>query len=1167
MLANQFAVLSDIELSDLSDTDQSDKEENNESLPVTSQPVTSQPVTSQPVTSHLKNMNLKGSSGKRKRIFKQGYRKRKRKPTLNLDIGDNVVFESKGGEVGKTSLYVGKVKTKVDNDSYILESDACEGREYKITYQDNPKPMRELILVSSDLKKGGTVLVAWQITSGFVELIPGQIFEIVGEDYIWVKSLYGVCVKVHVDNCVKTTSEKQVINEVMDVNVSYEELNIVRLMLSATQCELDTVRSTYQNTLKQLQTKVKDCTKLEQQTKKLNELYTQALETTEQYRHDLLESTKTSQTVQTLETIITAQQKDLDELSKRILTTQQALADLREAYQAQTHEIEELRNENRQLKQLNQNHYEMRKTNGTVQGKKIGNKTRPSSFLPISLPNHENPSSSASKRTLHRRGEQLSQVLKLISARQNPSSADVIQTLAAFLRQNPDIAIPACKSAKINFATELNAKDAVDLKVLLRLPMTRMRDLRRFLSKFGVKLLPSDKHLYNEMKVRQYQSEDMVEVGVMNLRKTAHAMESPVAFFRVRNLEDYVISHIEKQMELGNTWSHDHFNKELWIKIGGDKGGTTTKLAFQFVNQNNSNSAAATNILSMFEATDTYCNMAHVFGNFTDQLAALQQKKTITINGIVHPLRIFYFGDTEYLCKSFGHMGCASSYPCLWCNIQLKLLRNTNGAPHCPMRLVNNKYVPNEDWPTSRTQESFQQDVANLLAEEEDEADRSRISGRDHHSISRRPLLPLPSDLLQIVPPSLHILLGLVVRYFKLIEKKCQHLDQGDMQDGVEQLDSSWRTISEIAKKAELELRENQDALNEELEILQSLQQAAKGRSVKGMTNDACCMPLCKLKNCSPNEVKKTDISWIRCIECGEGQTKGWFHSYCVGLSKEESESDENDDFVCPICSGEVSGPEDIIKLQQDRVNSHKALVNDKKTEYTSKKKALDDIYDEVVKNRGSFETNLNDTLKKIGVQRQAYHSQCFVGNHCKIILSKIELLLDVIPACVFKNNMLGLFKRLRSIFRLFKSEFLTDIEVRALCVRCWELGTWFPKKFPNESIPPKLHMLICHVPEFVQKWRTVGLLSEHGLESVHKDINSIERIYCTVRHSEEKMRLVIGNHQQRSNTDTASIQVSPKNKKTCYMFEKTGCKGRYVLRFKGSEERVCKKCGHVVNI
>ena len=210
----------------------------------------------------------------------------------------------------------------------------------------------------------------------------------------------------------------------------------------------------------------------------------------------------------------------------------------------------------------------------------------------------------------------------------------------------------------------------------------------------------------------------------------------------------------------------------------------------------------------------------------------------------------------------------------------------------------NGKWVNDDSWPKSRTLRSYQQDLANLLAEEEDETGRTRVSGRDYHSIARKPIIPLPFDILQIVPPSLHIILGLVVRFFKHIEEKCKQLDQGtaqdhDVHDVQDVEDEQWQADSEAAKGAELYMREAREVLDEETLILNQLIQAKRGRSTNGLTTDACCMPLCKLAISKPEEVNINDVSWIRCMTCGEGQTKGWFHTYCVGISGTEYENTE----------------------------------------------------------------------------------------------------------------------------------------------------------------------------------------------------------------------------------------------------------------------------------
>ncbi|XP_072027742.1 autocrine proliferation repressor protein A-like [Amphiura filiformis] len=273
------------------------------------------------------------------------------------------------------------------------------------------------------------------------------------------------------------------------------------------------------------------------------------------------------------------------------------------------------------------------------------------------------------------------------------------------------------------------------------------------------------------------------------------------------------------------------------------------------------------------------------------------------------------------------------------------------------------KWIPDEDWPENRTLHSFQQDIANLLAEEEDGAS-ARVSGRDHHSISKRPILPLPSDIKQIVPPSLHIILGLVVRYFKLLETECRKLDQDGVQCRDEQLANTWQKSSEDAKQAEVLLHEAREALQEENDILDGLQKACRGRVRNGMVLQPCSMPLCKLHVSKPKGVNPKDIPWIQCVNCGEGDSKGWFHDFCVGMTEEDASSEENDGFVCPVCTGDVAGPNDVIEIQEERVAKQKEQVEQTNEDYENKKQVLDSVYEKVVNSRGSLEKQLNDKLE-----------------------------------------------------------------------------------------------------------------------------------------------------------------------------------------------------------
>ena len=129
-------------------------------------------------------------------------------------------------------------------------------------------------------------------------------------------------------------------------------------------------------------------------------------------------------------------------------------------------------------------------------------------------------------------------------------------------------------------------------------------------------------------------------------------------------------------------------------------------------------------------------------------------------------------------------------------------------------------------------------------------------------------------------------------------------------------------------------------------------------------------------------------------------------------------------------------------------------------------------------------------------VKTQAF--QCFVGNHCKLIMVHAHELTAVI-----ENGEKGkLWKSFRqSDPRYFESPFLSDEEVKDVRNSCWELGNWLLPISPmNLSHPNYTSFLTRHIPECAQGWRTLGLLTEQVLEVIHVRINSIEDVYCKIR-------------------------------------------------------------------
>lgn len=73
--------------------------------------------------------------------------------------------------------------------------------------------------------------------------------------------------------------------------------------------------------------------------------------------------------------------------------------------------------------------------------------------------------------------------------------------------------------------------------------------------------------------------------------------------------------------------------------------------------------------------------------------------------------------------------------------------------------------------------EELVQDLADNKADPRKRGD-TKANGQYHHSLALDPILPIIHDLTHVVPPVLHIMLGLVVRFYRSIEDLCKKCDQ-----------------------------------------------------------------------------------------------------------------------------------------------------------------------------------------------------------------------------------------------------------------------------------------------------------------------------------------------------------------------------------------------------
>ena len=76
------------------------------------------------------------------------------------------------------------------------------------------------------------------------------------------------------------------------------------------------------------------------------------------------------------------------------------------------------------------------------------------------------------------------------------------------------------------------------------------------------------------------------------------------------------------------TWHNDRIPQdEIWVKFGGDKGGSSFKMNFQILNVENPNSVNNTYVFTAFMASDTVFNLHVALDRYKDQIEELQRTK------------------------------------------------------------------------------------------------------------------------------------------------------------------------------------------------------------------------------------------------------------------------------------------------------------------------------------------------------------------------------------------------------------------------------------------------------------------------------------------------------------------------------------------------------------
>jgi hypothetical protein len=699
------------------------------------------------------------------------------------------------------------------------------------------------------------------------------------------------------------------------------------------------------------------------------------------------------------------------------------------------------------------------------------------------------PTTQASTEAIRKRVDILHTVVKLLSGSRNMDDevAEWVALLSEYLQRHKCIAV-GLKNSHINvIQRRLTAQE--DVKIWLQLNMTgnQRNKLVSSLHKLGLNIFAPNY---------------VFEAARKQLQLTAHYLFSYVTLTEgpgrgclvVSDIKAALTQKITELQSAGKLLELERFGGEVWVQIGGDKGGGTTKLIASIVNAQNSSSVHNLLLIGLYQGTDNAENLRTAFSDFTGQLQQLTTLPVRQEDGSIKdaPVKLFLIGDTMFISHVLGHMTTSALFPCPFCLV-----------PKADLQTVGQLDI--EKVYTERTIESYCQSATIITT--------TRNKSADTHSVSRPPLFHISTK--NHCPPLLHIILGTGTALYKSLEEMCIKRDQ----ENVGIFDNK-KSKASLAEKIELVNCANSELIELRRIAPQQLTLNKTFLNVHKITHKPtkpCDGIICLNK--SYRTISERSNELITCDYCAK-----WFHFACDGIVTlvEISDATKNG-YKCAQCQG-FRNITDLINITNMKNQWTKEKIIAKQDELTQLKVDLTQLEEIVLKRNGPCSKRLTNTLKDLKIDLKAYHTGTFVGNHMRKMLTgdgpeRLSLALgsDIISRRI-RHKYKTVFTDLGKIQGYFESRFLLPEEQLEFQQSCSTFASHMKEYFPHESVTPKMHFLLSHLSTFLHRHNTLGLMSEQALESLHATVNRLERQYGGVHDLERRWRL-IAQHLYASST------------------------------------------------
>ena len=448
------------------------------------------------------------------------------------------------------------------------------------------------------------------------------------------------------------------------------------------------------------------------------------------------------------------------------------------------------------------------------------------------------------------------------------------------------------------------------------MPTYMFRRLWNCLSTLGFPILPSEpKMRLYRLPLLKHADKGQIDAGVFLLRRTAKdSSVSSVPYLKVKDLAKYV-NDVFTNLELQNKVSYTGFNDEIWILFSGDKGGSLMKFHFEIINGTSTGSIFNVHVFCLYEGADIPENMWQHFDSYRHVISEMQSD-CYRING--KKFKLFLGGDLKFLHHCLGHQRSSASYPSHKDLVSINHLQDHGDSPHAPDHCHFELRDANH----------YAQCYNENLCEDRQGRDLHK-TGKFHFSVISRMMFHI-TTLDNVVPPILHINLGIVLKLYEMLLHFIQNLDaeeSGLLEDLAERRarDGELAQLSEQLLEVEgqvkvmaekyvelINIQERvEQALANNIEELDVIAKRSDNRQRRKGRREVCESLVCSVSGFDDN------ILWVKCDQC-----QRWMHSLCECFTNSESDMIESLNlYTCLKCQGKVST--DLLAYIQTRMDNN----------------------------------------------------------------------------------------------------------------------------------------------------------------------------------------------------------------------------------------------------